>query len=161
MKLYEYGEEMSRLVAWATEEGEITDEILEELQGLGDNFKEKVVSCVKVIKDMNASIETLDVELRRLLSRKSGLKKKAAWLKDYVLHSMGDMEMDVVKDDLLTIRVSDTPGRVNIVDQTMIPTRYLEHGEVRVQKAEILIALKEGEVVPGCELEKGKSLRIR
>ncbi len=71
------------------------------------------------------------------------------------------MEMDLVKDDLFTVRVAETPGRVEIVDQAAIPQRYLNRGEVKVLKSAILASLKEGELVPGCELVKSTSLRIR
>ena len=59
------------------------------------------------------------------------------------------------------MRVQETPGRVGIVDQAVIPPRYLEHGEVKVLKSAIITSLKEGELVPGCELVKSTSLRIR
>ena len=88
------------------------------------------------------------------------MERKIDWLKDYVTRSMLEMDMDSVKDDVFTVTVSDTSGRGTIVDQEQIPTRYLEM-DVKVLKSEILNSLKEGELIPGCELVKSTSLRIR
>ena len=161
MKLYEYPQEMDKLVQLATEDGDLSDEMIEELKNLGSNFKEKVVNCVKVIKELDASVSALGHEIDRLRAKQHSFKGKLGWLKTYVHDQMVGMEMDVVKDDLFTVRVQETPGRVEIVDQTVIPQRYLEHGEVKVLKSAILTSMKEGELVPGCELVKSTSLRIR
>ena len=161
MKLYEYPQEMDKLVRLATADEFLSDEMIAELQHLGANFKEKVVNCVKVIKELDASVAALGHEIDRLRVKKESFKGKAGWLKTYVHDQMVGMEMDVVKDDLFTVRVQETPGRVDIVDQTVIPSRYLEHGEVKVLKSAILASLKEGELVPGCELVKSTSLRVR
>ena len=161
MKLYEYPEKLERLVRLATEEGDLDDEMLGELKHLGDGFKEKVINCVKIIKELDSSVDSIKGEIDRLRGKQQSFKKKLDWLKDYVHDQMVGMEIDLVKDDLFTVRVAETPGRVDIVDQTMIPARYLEHGEVKVLKSAILTSLKEGELIPGCELVKSTSLRIR
>ena len=161
MKLYEYPQEMDKLVRLATEDGDLSDEMIEELKHLGSNFKEKVVNCVKVIKELESSVAAVGAEIDRLRGKQQSFKGKAGWLKNYVHDQMVGMEMDLVKDDLFTVRVQETPGRVDIVDQTVIPPRYLEHGEVKVLKSAILTSLKEGKLVPGCELVKSTSLRIR
>jgi hypothetical protein len=161
MKLYEYPGRLDKLVRMATEDGDLSDEMLAELQHLGDDFKEKVVNCVKIIKELESSVDAIKGEIDRLRSKQHSFKGKLGWLKAYVHDQMVGMEMDVVKDDLFTVRVQETPGRVEIVDQTMIPPRYLEHGEVKVLKSAILTSMKEGELVPGCELVKSTSLRIR
>jgi len=161
MKLYEYPQEMDKLVQLATEEGGLSHELLGELKHLGGSFKEKVVNCVKVIKELESSVAAVGAEIDRLKGKQQSFKGKAVWLKSYVHDQMVGMEMDLVKDDLFTVRVAETPGRVEVVDQAVIPPRYLEQGEVKVLKSAILTSLKEGELVPGCELVKSTSLRIR
>ena len=161
MKLYEYPGRLDKLVRMATEDGDLSDEMLAELQHLGDDFKEKVVNCVKIIKELESSVDAIKGEIARLKKKKDSFDGKMGWLKTYVHDQMIGMEMDVVKDDLFTVRVQETPGRVEVVDQAVLPPRYLEHGEVKVLKSVILASLKEGELVPGCELVKGTSLRIR
>ena len=161
MKLYEYPEKLDNLVRLATEEGGLSQELLGELKHLGGSFKEKVINCVKIIKELDSSVDAVGAEIDRLKGKQQSFKHKRDWLKGYVHDQMVGMEMDLVKDDLFTVRVSETPGRVGIVDQTMIPARYLEHGEVKVLKSAILTSLKEGELIPGCELVKSTSLRIR
>ena len=146
MKLYEYPEKLEKLVRLATEEGDLDDEMLGEL---------------KLIKELDSSVESIRGEITRLRNKRESFKKKLEWLKSYVHDQMVGMEMDLVKDDLFTVRISETPGRVDIVDQTVIPARYLEQGEVKVLKSAILTSLKEGELIPGCELVKSTSLRIR
>ena len=161
MKLYEYPQEMDKLVQLATEEGGLSHELLGELKHLGGSFKEKVVNCVKVIKELESSVAAVGAEIDRLKGKQQSFKGKAVWLKSYVHDQMVGMEMDLVKDDLFTVRVQETPGRVGVVDQAVIPPRYLEQGDVKVLKSAILTSLKEGELVPGCELVKSTSLRIR
>ena len=161
MKLYEYPQEMDKLVQLATEEGGLSHELLGELKHLGGSFKEKVVNCVKVIKELESSVAAVGAEIDRLKGKQQSFKGKAGWLKMYVHDQMVGMEMDLVKDDLFTVRVAETPGRVEVVDQAVIPPRYLEQGDVKVLKSAILTSLKEGELVPGCELVKSTSLRIR
>jgi len=161
MKLYEYPQEMDKLVQLATEEGGLSHELLGELKHLGGSFKEKVVNCVKVIKELESSVAAVGAEIDRLKGKQQSFKGKAVWLKSYVHDQMVGMEMDLVKDDLFTVRVAETPGRVEVVDQAVIPPRYLEQGDVKVLKSAILTSLKEGELVPGCELVKSTSLRIR
>lgn len=134
--------------------------MLEELKHLGGSFKEKVVNCVKIIKELDSSVDAVGAEIDRLKGKQKSFKNKRDWLKGYVHDQMVGMEMDLVKDDLFTVRVQETPGRVEIVDQEQIPTRYLEM-DVKVLKSEILNSLKEGELIPGCELVKSTSLRIR
>ena len=160
MKLYEYPEKLDNLVRLATEEGGLSHELLEELKHLGGSFKEKVVNCVKIIKELDSSVDAVGAEIDRLKGKQKSFKNKRDWLKGYVHDQMVGMEMDLEKDDLFTVRVQETPGRVEIVDQEQIPTRYLEM-DVKVLKSEILNSLKEGELIPGCELVKSTSLRIR
>ena len=161
MKLYEYPQEMDKLVRLATEDGDLSDELIGELKHLGSDFKDKVVNCVKVITEMESSIDSLSAEIDRLITKRRSFKAKVDWLKTYVHDSMVRMEMDVVKDDLFTVRVQESPGRVEIVDQSMIPPEYLKHGDVIVLKAAIRDDLKAGREVNGCQLVKSTSLRIR
>ena len=131
------------------------------MKHLGSDFKDKVVNCVKVITEMESSIDSLSAEIDRLITKRRSFKAKVDWLKTYVHDSMVRMEMDVVKDDLFTVRVQESPGRVEIVDQSMIPPEYLKHGDVIVLKAAIRDDLKAGREVNGCQLVKSTSLRIR
>tara|TARA_R110002012_G_scaffold300687_1_gene500601 strand:- start:61 stop:543 length:483 start_codon:yes stop_codon:yes gene_type:complete len=160
MKLYEYPQALDKLVRLALEEGDLSEELMTEASQLGVGFKAKVSNCAKLIQELKSQSVALKSEADRLSGKRSSVERKIDWLKDYVTRSMLEMDMDSVKDDVFTVTVSDTSGRVTIVDQEQIPTRYLEM-DVKVLKSEILTSLKEGEIVPGCQLEKSKSLRIR
>ena len=161
MKLYEYPREFDRLVDQARNEEEMTDDWVEEVRQLGGDFKEKVLNCIKLIRELEGSSTAMEREVTRLKSRSLTCRNKIQWLKQYVHYSMEAMEMDVIEDEIFNVRVAKSPPRVNIVDQTVIPVEFLAHGEVKVLKTAIKDALKAGREVQGCELETGTCLRIR
>ena len=82
MKLYEYPEKLEKLVRLATEEGDLDDEMLGELKHLGDGFKEKVINCVKIIKELDSSVESIRGEITRLRNKRESfesLRPRAGW----------------------------------------------------------------------------------
>lgn len=157
--LYEISEDIISLIQQFEEaEGEMTEELSESFEITKSELQEKAVAYYSVIQDTKASIEVLDVEIKRLTAK----KKKASKLIDNLntrllgaVNLFGDFKAGTHS---FKTRKSKT---VTIDNENIIPNEYRVVKEVySIDKRLISTHLKEGNKIKGARLTENLNLKI-
>lgn len=121
----------------------------------------QAINVARVIKNIEADIDAIDDEIKRLKKRMQVKENRVASLKDYVVYMMQSNEVNKIKSPLFDLSLRKTQGKLVIYDKDQVPKDYHKEKVVQfIDEATIKSNLLVGEVIPGCELKSGYSLRI-
>lgn len=123
-------------------------------------LEEKLESTAKVIRNLEAEADGLEVEEKRLKARKMAVKNRIADIKGYVQGNLEAMGKDKVTSGIFKWSIQANAPSVNILDESLIPDDYWKI-ERKPMKTEIKKAIESGELTEGVELVRTKSLRLR
>jgi hypothetical protein len=141
--------------------GELTPELSEALQITEEQLQNKSVAYSFVIKQMDADIDTIDAEIKRLQAAKKQREKASEYLKERIKHAMELFSIDEIKTPLVKInfRKSETVEveNVNALTSAYKVVKVTEQAD----KAAIKAALKDGTVIPGCSIVEHRNLQIK
>lgn len=159
-RLYELvGEYLSLMEAF--ESGEMSDtECGERLRAVDGDINHKILNMARMKKNIDSDLEGIKKERQRLQAREKTLQNQADGLKSYMKLCMEAVGTVRVKDEVLTVRIQNTGGRVKEVEEDAIPAEYWIAQPPTLDKQIILEKLRAGEEVPGCELEIGTTLIV-
>ncbi len=141
--------------------GEITPELSEALAITEEQLQNKSVAYSFVIKQMDADVEIIDAEIKRLQSAKKQREKASEYLKERIKHAMDLFSIDEIKTPLVKInfRKSET---VEVQDVNALPSLYkVVKVTEQADKAAIKAALKDGVDVAGCSIATHHNLQIK
>jgi hypothetical protein len=150
---------------WNMVEDDTTDltVITDTLESIEGAIEEKAANIANFIRSLDYDAEAIKAEEKRLADRRKAIENRIAAIKRYIQCQMESTGIDKIKTPTQTISLQKNPPALVVSDDKAVPPQYLvvipEHYEV--DKTRIKEALKNGEIVPGCELTQGKSLRIR
>jgi len=159
-KLTEQQRELKELAG----SGDIPKEALEDtFNALSGEFKDKAVSVIHVVKNMDSDIDALEVEIKRLTDRKKVIKNKQENIREYLRSNMEANEITKIECPLFSITLAKGRDVVVIEDADLIPDEMVEVSVTqKPNKAEILKQLKAGVDISGARIEKSKSsLRVK
>jgi uncharacterized small protein (DUF1192 family) len=142
-------------------DGELTSELSEQLAITEEQLQNKSVAYSFVIKEMDADIDTIDAEIKRLQAAKKQREKASDCLKDRIKHAMELFSIEEIKTPLVKInfRKSET---VEVEDVNSLPMAYKTVKVVETaDKASIKKAIKDGVFVPGCFIVEHRNLQIK
>jgi DNA mismatch repair ATPase MutS len=159
LKLYEISQNYSQLLDMA----DVLDEqtFQDTLQAIEEVLEDKVENIGKFVRCLDADIEAIKSEEKRLADKRKALENKVASVKEYVQHEMEIAGVDKVKRPTLTVSIQLNPPSVLVKDESLIPSHYMVPVAPKLDKKAVLSFLKEGGEVPGCEIQQSKGLRIR
>ena len=158
MKLYELSNSYIQLLEIAEDLDATTLE--DTLSSINEEFEDKVENTAKVIRQLEAQVETIRNEARRLDNRARAMEKNAKRLKEYLQEELERTGKTKVKGSLFTIGVQNNPPSVRLAEDFNNQT-YLSNVVVKYDKRAILEDLKQGKEVTGAKIIQEKSLRIR
>jgi hypothetical protein len=141
--------------------GELTPSLEEALAITEEQLQNKSVAYSFVIKQMDADIDIIDAEIKRLQAAKKQREKASEYLKDRIKHAMDTFQIDEIKTPLVKInfRKSET---VEVEDVNALPSLYkVVKVTEQADKAAIKAALKDGVDVAGCSIATHRNLQIK
>ena len=130
---------------------------LDELQG---ELTEKADNIVKYIRNLSAEADALKAEEAALYKKRKEAENKAERLKAYLAAQMTLCGLRELKAGLFKLRFQPTTPAISIIDVFAVPEKF-RRVAVGIDKLAIRDALKNGEEVPGIELQRGEALVIR
>lgn len=142
-------------------DGELTSELSEQLAITEEQLQNKSVAYSFVIKEIDATIDIIDAEIKRLQALKKQREKASEYLKERIKHAMDTFQIDEIKTPLVKInfRKSET---VEVDDVNQLPSLYkVVKVTEQADKAAIKAALKDGVEVVGCRIETHRNLQIK
>ena len=163
MKLYEVAEAFAQIQDFLNN-AETDDEIVAIKEVLVDyecQFEEKVENIVYLLKNMEADIDVLKAEEKRLNDKRKSLERKVESLKDYLFGAFMQTGTERIKYPQFTVSIRNNAESVNVKDVTKIPNDYFVTQPPKLNKAGLKKAIQDGELIEGAELVRNKSLQIR
>ena len=168
MKLYELVQEDQKLnelflSAIDEETGEIKDsKTLEELETeLKNALTEKSAGIIKIFRNKEADLETLETEIERLTVLKKRMKKDIENFKEYIKFNMEKMSLKKIETNLGKLSLRESTS-TDVFDEELVPKEFMrEKITYEPEKEKIKKSLKSGEEVPGARLIIKTSLSIK
>jgi len=161
--LYELTEQQRQLKEVAAN-GDLPAEALNDtFQALEGEFNEKAVSIIHVVNDIDADIESIDNEIKRLQARKKTATNKKESIREYLRSNMEASGITKIDCPLFSISLAKGRDTVVIDDESLLPDELVDvEVKLKPKKADILKAIQAGEDIAGARIEKSKtSLRIK
>lgn len=164
-KLYELTTDLMTLQEML--EGDLDDQcLLDTLEAVQGEYEIKLESYCKVIKNLEADMDALKAEAKRLTDKRKTLENNIDRLKKAMFDSMKATNTDKVKGTLFTVAIQRNGGKVPVIVADDVDTSKLPDNLVKVVESPDLDAIREllesGKTVEGFTLgQRGESLRIK
>lgn len=164
MNLYQLSESVNaKMIALGNllENGETpTDEQVNELIDLQGDLENKLVGYGFVVKNINADIDALDIEIARLNKLKKSKKNQVELLKSRMQMAMIDNDIAKVNDAILPISIRNNAPSVRLdIDPIHLPAKFVKI-TYEADKTALKEALKAGQEIKGVSLEIKQSIKI-
>jgi polyhydroxyalkanoate synthesis regulator phasin len=168
MNLYEITKELQSLIDLlehheleSEECDEYSDDLMESISFVNDNFENKVSNYAKIITHLGNKSDAVNNEIKRLSAIKSRINRNVDNLKSTLKNSMESVGIDKVDFDTFKVVLRNNPYSVNILSENDIPDEYKKQEiVVKIDKTKIKNDAKSGKDIPGSELVRNKSVRI-
>lgn len=141
--------------------GELTPSLEEALAITEEQLQNKSVAYSFVIKQMDADVDIIDAEIKRLQALKKQREKASEYLKERIKHAMDTFQIDEIKTPLVKINFRKSES-VEVDDVNQLPSLYkVVKVTEQADKAAIKAAIKDGVEVTGCRIETHRNLQIK
>ena len=141
--------------------GELTPSLEEQLAITEEQLQNKSVAYSFVIKQMDADVDIIDAEIKRLQGLKKQREKASEYLKERIKHAMHTFQIDEIKTPLVKINFRKSES-VEVDDVNALPSLYkVVKVTEQADKAAIKAAIKDGVEVTGCRIETHRNLQIK
>ena len=158
--LYKINEKMLTLLSdIEANEGELTDEVVNQLEITNDELQTKSESYLAVIKNRESLNTQIDEEVKRLQAMKKANNNLILRLKNSLLNAVnifGEFEVGLIKFGIRKSTTVEVTGIVNELPKEFKTVKVTE----QPNKAEIKKSLQRGEQIEGCALITNYNLKI-
>lgn len=165
MKLYEISNEYEKVLmeVMGGEDGELTEDMIANLDALQDDFEKKAICVASYIKNLQAEEDMISLAMKDMATRKSRLAKQADSLAEYLQFNLQKLSITEIKSSpYFKIRLKVCPQSVDIFDETVIPAEFWrEKITTSVDKIKLKEVLSEGVEVPGAAIQRKIKLEIK
>lgn len=168
MKLYEIADTYRAFMA-AVDAGEIPeDAVADTLDGIEGEFEQKADNIACLIKELRIEAQAIKEEADRLTARQRQKQAAADRLSRYLqahMQAMGNGKIETARNRIV---IKKNPISCKIVDEDVVLGFLSMHHmedcikrEVSIKKRELLARMKDGEEIPGAELEASERIEIK
>ena len=156
MSLFELSRDFDRLLS--SENDESDDDFFEALSMAEAAFKDKVIDCVKYVKNLEMQSDTIKQAMDAMQKRKQAMDKRVDGIKEYVLQNMELTALKTVECEYFKVSVKKNPPSVFIFDESQIPAHFISTKQVvSIDKT----AIKQAGGCDGVSIIQKQSLSIR
>lgn len=133
------------------------------LQAIAGELTEKAVSVASVAKNLEGFADQIDGATKAMQARAKTVRGNAARVRDYLLRNMQAAKIEKVESPYFSVAIRANPPAVIIEEDADIPPDLCRVIPARTEpdKSKIKAALKAGEAIDGCRLEKSERLEIK
>jgi len=160
MKLYELTQSYQDILDLA-ESAEDNAHLIEALNMLEDELNTKFENIGKVIQSLDSDVDSITHEVTRLNEKKKVIESNKRNLKNYIELEMTKLGKDKLKTTLFNFGIQNNPPSLDIIDDEYIPEEFYTVQQPKLNKRELLNAIKNGDVIKGVEIKQTRGLRIR
>jgi len=163
MKLYELSQNLIQVQSMLDNPELDSTMLADTLESLECAIEEKAQGIAVITSQLNADVDYIDQEIKRLQSRKKSIESNVERIKAYLQSQFEAMGKVQIKTPTHTISIRQNPASLVIDDEKLIPVKYLTviPRSFKPNNADIKEALKAGKKVKGCRLASGKRIEIK
>jgi hypothetical protein len=126
------------------------------------NLLETIDAAVTRCNTLTAFEEAIDLQIKRLKDRKDRFTKQKELIRAAIHTAMQQAGLPKCERAHATITIKKCPQKVEVVAEADIPAEFWKAGEPKLDKVELLKALKNKEVIAGVKLSDPETtLEIR
>ena len=161
MKLYEITQELEVLLERTDEYGELTEEIVTEINSLEISAEQKMIAVASYIKNLGAEACCVEEAIEAMKERVTRATKKIESLKYYLKSNMESLGItEISSSPYFKINIRNNPAKVVVWKE--VPKEYLRvKTETFADKTKIREALLAGIDVQGAVLEYNTRVEIK
>lgn len=160
--LYEITNSYQSLMNEIMNQDEISSELIDSLNSIQSDFKEKAVNVAAFIKNLEVEADGIEKAIKTMNERHEKIIRKMESLKEYLKHNLESCDTKEIKSPFFDIKIKMNPPSVLIKDETNIPGHYWRAiSTKRVDKALIAHDIKSNIYIPGVELVRQTRIDIR
>lgn len=139
------------------------------LDGMEQEFNLKAENVALYVKELNVKADALKQEEKKLSERRKAYERRAASLKDYLMHNMMQMHQKKVDGVRARITIRNNPASLQIQDESAViqlleqngQDNLLKYAKPELRKTEIKSFLQSGGQLEGCSLITTQSILIK
>lgn len=156
MRLYDISQQFISIQELAENDESMIEAVADTMEGIAADFEQKGQAVVVIFKGMEADIEAIDSELKRLSEKKKAIQNRVEWLRNYLRDNMAATGITKISCPLFNITLSEAAKQVEVFDESALPDDYVTVKTVlSPDKRKLLADLKEGVDIPGAMLVEG------
>lgn len=156
MRLYDISQQFISIQELAENDESMIEAVADTMEGIAADFEQKGQAVVVIFKGMEADIEAIDSELKRLSEKKKAIQNRVEWLRNYLQDNMAATGITKISCPLFNITLSEAAKQVEVFDESALPDDYVTVKTVlSPDKRKLLADLKEGVDIPGAMLVEG------
>lgn len=144
---------------------DMPDEVVADtLESLQFPIEQKATNVAMFVRNLEATAEAIKAAEVEMAKRRKALESRAANVREYLKVNMLRTGITKIECPLFKISVRDNPASVRVIDESVIPSQFMRQPDPpppSPDKKAIGEALKSGDDVPGCVLERGNRLEIK
>lgn len=163
MKLYELSQNfrnLQQVLENAGEDENLKELVINSMKELECDLSTKVENIVRLIKNLQAEVEALKAEEKRLARERKIRENKIENLQGYLFDTINELEKKEVKGGIFTVSIKKNPPKTVVEELNAIPKQFIVNTP-SVDKKMLKEALKNGEIIEGAKLVQEESLKIR
>lgn len=163
MKLYELSQNfrnLQQVLENAGEDENLKELVINSMKELECDLSTKVENIVRLIKNLQAEVEALKAEEKRLAKERKIRENKIENLQGYLFDTISGLEKREVKGGIFTVSIKKNPPKTVVEDLNAIPRQFIVNTP-SIDKKMLKEALKNGEIIEGAKLVQEESLKIR
>lgn len=156
MRLYDISQQFLSIQELAENDESMIEAVADTMEGIAADFEQKGQAVVVIFRGMEADIDAIDSEMKRLSEKKKAIQNRVEWLRNYLRDNMAATGITKISCPLFNITLSEAAKQVEVFDESALPDDYVTVKTVlSPDKRKLLADLKEGVEIPGAMLVDG------
>lgn len=136
--------------------------IADTLEAEGGDLQEKSINIAKFFRNVESDADQIEEAAKAMLARAKALRGRAASLRHYLHTNMEKAGISKIESPWFVIAVKQNPESVVIDNEVDVPDKFFrEIHKYEIDKQRIKLAIKNGDAVPGCHLERTTRIEIK
>lgn len=131
------------------------DQLITDMMEGETNLRPLILKMAEQIGEDNAMVVGIEEWAKKVLARKTRLQDRIESFRAIILSAMQMAAINKLESALGTLSLKNVPGKVVVIDESLIPAEYWEKKDPTLSKTLVGAALKAGTKVPGAEMSNG------
>lgn len=143
------------------DEGYSFEDLKDTLDSIEEELNIKVDNTIGLKRSVDADIETIDKEIKRLQTIKKQKSNLSDRLKGYLLDMLDQRQLDKYRTSTNYIYKRSNGPSKEVTDEKLIPKEYWVSQAPKLNSKQLVDDLKAGKDIPGAQLKQTVSLVVK